>query len=407
MSRMRTAPWDMPESSSSDEMTNEANRTESSHRPAFDAAVREAIRRGQEGDTSLAVEQLERLVAERPSHPIAQLHLALLFADAGRYEEAVRHADIALELEPRRPAFLVFGGRALFDAGHYADARCAFDKARELSPENDLAHAYRILVDWAEGNRDAAGMFEPDSLPDSNAFLARLLCLIERDMRGRHTEYVAEGASAPLLDRIRIGYILWRGERMRRRGAFLEALAVTDPAMEIVPGAPRAVAFQRACREDARRTLTGRVEKNPDDAETRIELACLLADMDAYEEADRAVRALDAQRAEEQADDLTADPQIARLRARIAYGLGDVEEALRQSEEGREPGFSMAETWYVCGLCHLERGARHEAVTAFEKLVAKVCWAVPLRLREYLAWRRSSGRPAPPSASETSPSDIE
>ncbi len=407
MNRMRTAPSDMRESSSSDDMTNERHETESSSRPEFDAAVREAIRSGQRGDPLRAVEQLERLAAECPSRPIARLHLALLLAETGRYEEAAGHAGAALELAPGRPAFHIFGGRALFDTGRFADARRAFDKARELSPENDLAQAYRVLVDWAEGNRDAAGMFDPDGLPDSNAFLARLLCLIERDMRGRHVEYVAEGKTAPLLDRLRVGYMLWRGERMRRRGAFLEALAATDPAIEIVPGDPRVVAFQRVCRDEARRALAGRVEKNPDDAETRIELACLLADMDAYQEADSEVRALDSQQPREQSDDLSSDPQIARLRARIAYGLGEIDEALGYSEKGREPGFSMAETWYVLGLCHLERGERHVAVSAFERLVAKVCWAVPLRLREYLAWRRSSDRPAPQSASETSPSDTE
>ena len=69
------------------------------------------------------------------------------------------------------------------------------------------------------------------------------------------------------------------------------------------------------------------------------------------------------------------------------------EEALEFQRAGAEPGFVMAETHYCIGLCHLAAGERRLCIQEFESLVAKICWAVPMRLREYLAWRRS--RPEP------------
>ena len=82
-------------------------------------------------------------------------------------------------------------------------------------------------------------------------------------------------------------------------------------------------------------------------------------------------------------------PEVARLAGRVLYGLGRIDEALEQIRAGAEPGFSMMETHYYLGLCHLAQGNRLLCLEEFERLAAKVWWAVPLRYREYLAWRRS------------------
>ena len=67
-----------------------------------------------------------------------------------------------------------------------------------------------------------------------------------------------------------------------------------------------------------------------------------------------------------------------------------------QFRAGAEPGFSMTETHYYLGLCHLAQGRRLDCFAEFERLAEKVWWAVPQRYREYRAWRRSerAKRPA-------------
>ena len=368
----------------------------------IDAQVREAIHMAQAGDREAAVARLRELLEPHPNHGFGQLHLAVTLADMGRQDEACIHAEKALELADARPAFFLFAGRVFLDAENYGAARNAFEQALELSPDNDLAQAYRIVVEWAGGNAEAAYKLDPESLPESNAFLARVLFLIEMKMQGRHIDYVSSNAEVvPLIDRLRVTYMLWRGNAFSKRGDFLSALAVTDPAMELCPGHPGIVAFQQECRESACRSLQRRLKESPESLENHIELAMLLADMDRYEPAAQELSKADRLAAERDDNAMVKSPQVARLRARVAYGMGDMDRALHFTELGREPGFSMAETWYVFGLCKLAQGHTAPALEAFRELVAIVCWAVPIRLREYFEWRRSGHHPRQPSSSET------
>jgi len=80
--------------------------------------------------------------------------------------------------------------------------------------------------------------------------------------------------------------------------------------------------------------------------------------------------------------------EVLRLAGRLACMQGRYEEAETLLRAGTEPGFSMVETHYYLGLALLGRGRRMECLTEFEGLVAQAGWAVPIRLREFLAWRR-------------------
>ena len=191
----------------------------------------------------------------------------------------------------------------------------------------------------------------------------------------------------PPLDRPRIGYMLWRAEGARKRGDLNAAMSFVETALEMRPGHPGALGCLRACREDALAAARRRVEEDSASADARIELAALLADAEEFDDAkarlEEARVALDALgRAEE-----TQEPEFARLAGRIAYGLGQIDEALELMRRGTEPGITMAEVHYCLGLCHLARGERHLCAAQFERLVAKLWWAVPLRYREFRQWR--------------------
>ena len=355
--------------------------------------VRDAIARAGRGERAEAIAALEDVLEALPEHAIGQLHLGMALADEGRSEQAAAHVEKALALAPERAAFHLFAGRVYFDAGNNAAARDAFRRAGELSPNNDLVQGYAVLNAWAAGDRNAAFRLNSDDLPDSPPFLARLVLLIEEDLEGQHVEYEDAEAMPPLLDRLRIAHLLWRGGLQHKRGRFLGAIGATDPILEICPGHPATVAFQRSCREGAVQAARRRVEEDTDSLEALLELAMLLADTEAYGEAEEHVGEAVRLAGERQDASFTKRKDILRLRARIAYGLGHIAEALELTEAAREPGFSMVETYYYRGLCHGRLGERRAACEAFQRLVEKLCWVVPLRLREYLAWRRSAERP--------------
>ncbi len=359
------------------------------------ALFRQGVRLAAAGRNDEAVARLEEAVRLREDHAFARLHLALELTELGRYPEAGPHLERALDLRPQSAAFHLFAGQVFFDAGDHAAAGRAFSRASEQSPGNDLARDYTILAHWAAGDRQAALRLDPDDVPDSVPFLARLLTLIEGEMRGRPADLCDKEKPVPLLDTLRIAYLLWRANLERKQGRFSEAIALADTIMEIRPGHPGAAAFQKECREAALETARRRVEEEPAAAEARIEYAALLADVERFQEAAEELDTARELLSQQSKAELLDAPDVMRLRARVSYGLGLIEEALEQTRAGAEPGFTMAETLYYLALCHLGADRVRLCVEEFEKLVARVCWAVPLRLREYQAWRRTESAQRP------------
>ena len=140
--------------------------------------------------------------------------------------------------------------------------------------------------------------------------------------------------------------------------------------------------------------------ESPQSPEARVELASQLADAEKLEEAERELTEAKRLAAEAQNEAAIQTPEVSRAAGRILYGLGRIDEALEQVRAGAEPGFTMMETHYYLGLCHLAQGRRPACFAEFERLAEKVWWAVPQRFREYLAWRRAE-RAKRPSASQT------
>lgn len=373
------------------------------NRRAADGLVRKGIRLEAAGRRSEAIECLDKGIALFPGHPFGRLHLGLALAGDGRFDEARTHLRRALELQPENAAFHLFAGRAFFDEADYAAAGQALDRTVELSPANDLARGYRVLNEWASSRVEAAQRLDADRLPDSTPFLARVLMMIEKSLKGRMVDYVDKADAVPVLDRLRIAWQLWRAGLACKKGLFDHAAMRAEMALEMRPGHAAAVALRRECRAAALEAARRRVAEQPDDAERRLEFAVRLADEDAFEEAAEQVEEAERRLAEDGGKDTWDSPMVLRLRGRIAYGMGRIDEAVALVERGAEPGFTMAETHYCLGLCHLDSGDRRHCLETFESLVRKICWAVPMRLREFQAWQRGEALSPRASEAQTSP----
>jgi tetratricopeptide (TPR) repeat protein len=400
-----------------------------------DDLVREGVRLESERRRMEAAERFRKAVEFAPDHAFALLHLASSLAGEGRFEEAGAPLEQALKLRPDSAAFHQFAARFRFDEGNWSAARAELGRTLELNPDNDIARAYLVLTDWAAGKSSAAQSFDPARLPDSTAFMARLLMLIEGELKGRSVEYVETGRATPLLDRPRIAYMLWRAANARKRGDVAAAEDWATTIGEIHPGHPAAAALLKECRESGLELARRKATEAPDSAEARFELVWRLAETAQYAdavssaelcaEAERELaeaRRLLAGRQEEEQQTFAArfvmgivsgiesvfgkspeakeskseeapkdPPELLRLAGRLACQQGRYEEAVQLLRAGTEPGFSMVETHYYLGLAFLGQGRRMECLAEFEPLVSKVSWAVPVRLRERLAWRRGAG----------------
>jgi tetratricopeptide (TPR) repeat protein len=99
-------------------------------------------------------------------------------------EDAVAAASHAIELKPRDPSFLILAGEVQLDAGRADAASDLFDRALKISPQNDLARAYLRLANWRQtGDLQWAEQLRTESLPDSTAFMVRLVMTVEEKLR--------------------------------------------------------------------------------------------------------------------------------------------------------------------------------------------------------------------------------
>ncbi len=354
---------------------------------AVDGLVRRAVELEAAHRPEQALECLTEAVRLSPEHAVANLHLAVVLTEMGQFDEALPPLQRALDARPDSPAFHLMAGRVQFDRADHAAARGEFARVLSLSPENDLARGLALLNDWEDGEASAPLKLDPANLPDSDYFMARLLMLIERELQGRDVHYEKADGAVPLLDRARVGWALWRAAGAMKEADFLRAGDHAQEILEMHPGHPAAARILDESRRGALEAARRAVAEDPKSAQARLELAQGLRDAEefgaaAYELAEACRLFTEAGQPDE-----GNSPEVKRLEGMILYGLGFPTEALERLVAGAEPGFSLPMTKYFQGLCHQALGRRTECLEAFSALVAKAWWAVPLRFREYLAWR--------------------
>jgi serine/threonine-protein kinase len=110
------------------------------------------VLRDYEWNWSAAATALTRASRVAPGSASAASELAVLFQIDGRFDNAVRSIQRALELDPLSSRTWRQSGLIHFAAGHLAHAKVHFNHALELNPNVGLAHAFLALIFVCEGD---------------------------------------------------------------------------------------------------------------------------------------------------------------------------------------------------------------------------------------------------------------
>ena len=135
----------------------------------FDALHLLGLVAAQTGQPARALDLIGRAIALNPSAPVAHSNQAKVFADLGRYGEAVVSCDAAIRLAPDLAAAYVNRGDALAGLKRHEAALESFDKAIAIDPtvpaaHNDRANSLLSLnrYEAAVAGYDAAIALKPD-----------------------------------------------------------------------------------------------------------------------------------------------------------------------------------------------------------------------------------------------------
>ena len=130
--------------------------------------------------SSSAVAAAEQACRLAPDDPRLRIRLALAASANDQPQRAAEEAHVATRTSPRNAAAWLTLCTVLFDSENYEEAGSAAEMALRVSPENDLARGYCSLIKWIRrGARPSDFGLDPNSLPESPRFLARLLVTVE------------------------------------------------------------------------------------------------------------------------------------------------------------------------------------------------------------------------------------
>jgi adenylate cyclase len=108
-------------------------------------------------DYNMGIAECERAIELAYNSASSHIWMGFVLTLAGRHEEAVRHSEQALRLNPRPEGwFYRFLGYTYFGVGNYEEAITAYKKALGLTPNDILAHtALTTAYSWAGHLEDA------------------------------------------------------------------------------------------------------------------------------------------------------------------------------------------------------------------------------------------------------------
>jgi tetratricopeptide (TPR) repeat protein len=316
----------------------------------------------------------------------ALIQKARVLNAAGRSAEAVKAAREATTRGQSSHAAWLTLGQTLYDAGNLAEARRAFEKARELDPDNQLVQAYLGLTRIAQGQFDQGlELLRPNLLYGYDRLEARVLVLAEQYLwenreRARPLEEQLtpdEGGrdSAPVGLWVRASSLLRRallGPLARLRGPYTYQTFLAQEAMSVGDAEAALAALKAAEQAGA----------HPH------EVALGLAQ--AYYEARKPAAA--AEHLARLPEEMRHEPEAASLYGGALYEAGRYDEArdyLAIAAARYRQEFVPA---YYRGMCEIALGRPREAVKWFEDTAARLNPHVAeKRLGEWVRVR--SGRP--------------
>jgi tetratricopeptide (TPR) repeat protein len=337
--------------------------------PRFDqAAMLLAELKIRKGIPAAAVELLEPLTKERPQIAQAQYILATAYLAQQKSDKALAVYRQMTELFPKDPHPSVLIGGVLLGQGQQADARKAFEKSNEISP--DYLPAVERLVDLDLADKQYASAMD------------RVQRLIDRDPK----------LAQPWVLRAKI--YLAQGDFAHAEPDLLKAIEL-DPKLEPAYGLLAQLYVASNRQEEATAKLNAFVEKNKTVpalmqlAQIQIQQKNFAAARDAYEnllsvapnfplalnnlavlysehlgQVDKAYDL--AKRGREAAPN---DPSLADTLGWILFKKGDYDNALRLLQESAGKLPNMAEIQFHAGMAHYMMGEEGPARLALQKAV--------------------------------------
>jgi tetratricopeptide (TPR) repeat protein len=132
-----------------------------------------------------AEQEIGRALELDPGNANVARNAYYLSNEFGNFDEGLRHAKAATELDPLNSNNYLRLGEAEFYVGNLAEADTAYRKALELQPELDGVHSGIASVLWKRGKLDEA-LAEAER--ESSAFLRELNVPFYLDVVGRKSE---------------------------------------------------------------------------------------------------------------------------------------------------------------------------------------------------------------------------
>jgi TolB-like protein/Flp pilus assembly protein TadD len=107
-------------------------------------------------DAAAAERSFRRAIELNPNYPIAHQWLAILLAERRRDDDARRHAETAVKLDPMEATFHQAAGLVHYYGGRYGDAVAAERRALEIRPQLPFARVVLIKSLVMSGDAPAA-----------------------------------------------------------------------------------------------------------------------------------------------------------------------------------------------------------------------------------------------------------
>jgi tetratricopeptide (TPR) repeat protein len=128
---------------------------------SLDRGIEEVVSRYQRGDLDGAIARGEQVVQQRPDMPLALLHLAFLYNEAGNHRAAADAGLRALALNPSAEDTAALVAAYLSEAGRAGDAIAQLEPyVRRPTPDVDVLIAYGVALATVGRRSDALAAFE-------------------------------------------------------------------------------------------------------------------------------------------------------------------------------------------------------------------------------------------------------